>query len=103
MNKSRKGDKSMILRKPYAFFIKYFRVINLIMAIFMAILTYQTIVIGKFLTNYIKDYSIGNNFAISNYINFYSFLMCILVIVLTIIVTSVMIVKKKPKKLYIFN
>lgn len=93
----------MILRKPYAFFIKYFRVINLIMAIFMAILTYQTIVIGKFLTNYIKDYSIGNNFAISNYINFYSFLMCILVIVLTIIVTSVMIVKKKPKKLYIFN
>lgn len=94
----------MIFRKPYAFFIKYFRIINLTMAVLMAILIYQTFKIGNFLTEYINDYIMATDgFALSHYINFYLFLLTLLVIILTIVVTSVMFVKNKPKKLYIFN
>ena len=93
----------MILRKPYAFFIKYFRVINIILAVLMAVLIYQTVIIGKFLTDYIADYNVADNLVISNYISFYSFLLCLLVVILTIVITSVMFVKNKPKKLYIFT
>ena len=93
----------MILRKPYAFFIKYFKIINLIMAFLMAALLYQSVVIGKFLNKYIVNNAIGTNFVISEYISFYSFLFCLAIIILIIIVTMVMFVKKKPMKLYIFN
>lgn len=93
----------MILRKPYAFFIKYFRIINLIMAILMAILIYQTTILGSFLNSYVKDYTVANNFVLSNYINFYSYIFCLIIIVLTIVVLSVMFIKQKPKKLYLLN
>ena len=94
----------MIFRKPYAFFIKYFRVINLIMAVFMAVLIYHTLTVGRFLNEYINDYILAtNNFSLGSYINFYTFLLIIIIIILTIVVTSVMFVKDKPKKLYIFN
>ena len=94
----------MILKKPYAFFIKYFRVINLIMAVLMALLIYQTLKVGKFLNLYISDYlTATNNFVLSNYINIYTFLLIILIIIFTIVVTSVMFIKNKPKKLYLFN
>lgn len=94
----------MIFRKPYAFFIKYFRVINLIMAVLMAVLIYHTLTVGRFLNEYINDYILAtNNFSLGSYINFYTFLLIIIIIILTIVVTSVMFVKDKPKKLYIFN
>ncbi len=94
----------MILRKPYAFFIKYFRLINLIMAILMAILIYRTGIIANFFNDYIEDYvTASNGFLVGNYINLYSFLLALLIIILTITVLSVLFVKEKPKKLYIFN
>lgn len=94
----------MIFRKPYAFFIKYFRLINLIMAAFMAVLIYRSFKVGNYINDYISDYvSATDGFVLSNYINFYVFLLTLLVVVLTIVVMSVMIVKDKPKKLYIFN
>ena len=74
------------------------------MAVLMAILIYRTIVIGKFLTDYLQDYATASSdFMLGNYINFYSFLLVLVVIIFTIVVTSVMFVKDKPKKLYIFN
>lgn len=94
----------MILRKPYAFFIRYFRLINLIMAILMGILIYRTGIIAKFFSDYINDYvTASNGFMVSNYISLYSFLLALLIIVLTIVVLSVLFVKEKPKKLYITN
>lgn len=94
----------MIFRKPYAFFIKYFRVMNLIMAVLMAALIYHTFIIGNFFTSYIDDYlKAVNNFSLGNYINIYDFLLIIIIIILTIVVISVLFVKNKPKKLYLFN
>lgn len=94
----------MILRKPYAFFIKYFRLINLIMAILMGILIYRTWKIAKFLNDYVNDYlNVSSDFMVSNYISMYSFLLSLLVVIFTVVVLSVLFVKGKPKKLYIMN
>ncbi|MCI9110569.1 MAG: hypothetical protein HFH47_02005 [Bacilli bacterium] len=94
----------MILRKPYAFFIKYFRLFNLIMAILMGILIYRTGIIARFFSDYINDYvTASNGFMVGSYINLYSFLLALLIIILTIVVLSVLFVKEKPKKLYITN
>lgn len=94
----------MILRKPYAFFIKYFKVMHLIMAILIAMLIYKTIGIVSFFNSYIDDYKITlTNFDLGGIINIYTFLIALVVIIATIIVMSVMIFKKKPKLLYIYN
>ncbi len=94
----------MILRKPYAFFIRYFKLINLIMAILMCFLIYRTGIIVKFFNEYINDYvTASNGFVLGNYITLYSFILALLIVIFTVIVLSVLIVKGKPKKLYIFN
>ena len=70
----------------------------------MAIIIFNAVKISRFLTNYIADYTIVNSsFSPGHYINFYTFLLILLVIILLVFVISVMFVKKKPKKLYIFN
>lgn len=70
----------------------------------MGIMIYRTIIIGSFLNTYIDDYSAATaNFSLGDYINLYSFIVVLLIIIFTIIVMSVMIVKQKPKKLYIIN
>lgn len=94
----------MILRKPYAFFIRYFKLINLIMAILMCFLIYRTGVIANFFNEYINDYvTASNGFILGNYINVYSFILALFIVIFTVIVLSVLFVKGKPKKLYIFN
>ena len=94
----------MILRKPYALFIKYFKIIHLIMALLIGILIYRTGVLLSFFNTYLEDYNVAiNGFELGATINIYSFILALLVIVATILVMSVMIVKKKPKLLYIYN
>ncbi len=94
----------MILRKPYALFIKYFRLINLAMAVLMGILIYRTWVITGFLNSYIGNYLLAtDDFVLGHYINFYSFIMALIIVILNVVILSVLFVKKKPKKLYIFS
>ena len=94
----------MILRKPYAFFIKYFRIINLTMAILMGITMFRTWKTTSFFVDYVNDYSaVMSKFSINDYSNFYNFVLVLLIIVLTIIVLSVVVIKNKPAKLYVFN
>lgn len=94
----------MILRKPYAFFVKYFKFIHLIMAILISIFIYNTAKIMLFLDSYIKDYtSIMGSFNLGEIINVYTFIVSLVVVVFNIIVLSVMYVKKKTKVLYVYN
>ena len=94
----------MIVRKPYALFIKYFKVIHIIMALFIGILIYRTGVLLHFFNTYINDYQTATDgFITGNYINLYSFLLVIIIIIANIAILSVMFVKKKPKLLYILN
>ncbi len=94
----------MILRKPYALFIKYFRIIHLVMAILIGILIYRTNILLSFFGTYLDDYKLAlDGFVLGDTINIYSFLLILIIIIATVAVMSVMIVKKKPKFLYIYN
>lgn len=94
----------MILRKPYAFFIKYFKVLHAVIALFVGFLLYTSFKIYNFFNIYINDYNSAlNNLSPRTLINIYSFLSILCIIILTIILLSVMIYKKKPKSLYIYS
>lgn len=94
----------MILRKPYAFFIKYFKLFHAIIAVLVAFLLYRSFTLYNFFRIYVTDYSSAlNDLSPSTLMNMYSLLMVFGIIILVIILLSVMIYKKKPKALYIFS
>ena len=94
----------MILRKPYAFFIKYFKLLHAIIAVLVAFLLYRSFTLYNFFRTYVTDYSSAlNDLNPRSLLNMYSFLMVLGVIVVIIILLSVMIYKKKPKFLYIYS
>lgn len=94
----------MILRKPYAFFIKYFKLFHAIIALIVGVLLYRSLKLYNFFSSYVSDYSSAlNDLSPRTLITMYSFLMILLVIILIIILLSVMIYKRKPKSLYIYS
>lgn len=94
----------MILRKPYAFFIKYFKLLHAVIAVLVAFLLYRSFTLYNFFRAYVTDYSSAlNELNPRSLLNMYSFLMVLGVIVIVIILLSVMIYKKKPKFLYIYS
>ena len=94
----------MILRKPYAFFIKYFRWFHVAIAILSAFLIYKSFELTSFFSDYNKNSQlIANGFEVGDYLNIWIFLIAFLVIVLNIFLLSVMIVKKKPFIQYVYN
>lgn len=93
----------MILRKPYAFLIKNFKRIHLLLCIPMIYIAYQSNNILTFLNEYIKTGTFTRTtFSLSStYINIFMFIAPLLVVVLTTIVFILMRLKRKPKLLYL--
>lgn len=91
----------MIFRKPYAFLIKYFKLIHLILFTLIAFLTYR----ANLLLNFFKDYIGGSVKEIisSNYINTSVYLFAGIVIILSIVIFLLMKYKEKPRLIYIIN
>lgn len=92
----------MIIRKPYAFLIKHFRMIHLILSVLLVFLATKTHAIFTFFNNYVKNgyYAFSNNLS-SRYINFYMFIAIVLVIVVTSFVYLLMKWKQKKRVFYI--
>lgn len=93
----------MILKKPYAFLIKYYRVIHLALALFLGAIAVKMSNILKFFNAYIK-----NNYTstvVSNLDSIYTPLSLFAIILVVIfLVTAILILlmhKKKPTKLYV--
>lgn len=93
----------MILRKPYAFFIKHFKLLHVILVFLSAYLAFKTLNLSMFFSDYGKAMQIISNFEMGEYINVYLFLINMLIIILNIIILSVMIVKKKPFVQYVYS
>ena len=90
----------MILRRPYAFLIKHFRLIHLILFALLAIITYN----ASTVLNFFKDYITANgNMEIlsSNYINVFIYIAPIIIIGLSILIFYLMKYKDKPRLYYI--
>ena len=92
----------MILRRPYAFLIKHFRLIHLIMS---GMLLY-VILKSRDMLNFFKDYIAYNgNIEVisSDYISYFIFVSLFLIIVLSVVIFYLMRYKKKPRLFYIFT
>lgn len=91
----------MILRKPYAFLIKKFKIIHLILSLLMIYVAYKINSILNFIYDYINN--IANVNIASSYINFILFLAVVFIIIISLILYILMRYKKKPKLLYLFT
>lgn len=93
----------MVFKKPYAFFIKYFRIINLALVLLMVYLGYKM----NLLHQAVNDIYMGN---LTNYTNldidFIGFSMYFLLFLITIFIIIIILTlkrKDKPYKDYLFN
>lgn len=90
----------MILRRPYAFLIKHFRIIHLIMFAFLAYLTFKS----SNIVNFFKDYiSYNGNIEVisSNYLDIITFIAALFITILSLTIYFLMRYKQKPRMLYI--
>lgn len=94
----------MILRKPYAFLIKHFKLIHLLMAICMGILLYQTTVLQNFFnefTNYSQVIVDSNITGVL--INGYIYIFPVIIVLMAFIVLVLMSLKGKPRIYYLMT
>ncbi len=94
----------MILKKPYAFFIKNFKLFHLILFVLSSILLYRTSLIYGFMKEYSKTSTnvIGKELTTSLFVPWAYILIAILIIV-NILLIVIMIRKDKPYIYYIIN
>ncbi|NLM62883.1 MAG: hypothetical protein GX190_01030 [Mollicutes bacterium] len=94
----------MILRKPYAFFIKQFKTIHLIMSLLIAYLIYRTTLIMSFFNEYLGSIdSKVDPTAHDTLFNTFVFLTPVLIILMSILILWIFILKKKPFVFYVTN
>ena len=93
----------MILKKPYAIFIKYFRLLHFVLAIFIFLVLYRSSKIYNFFRVYSIDYRAVSNEISSYSFNFMYYFLIFIILAITIILLVVMIYKDKPKRLYIYS
>ena len=89
----------MILRKPYAFLIKYFKVIHLILTFFSIYLVFKT----SGMLSYFNDFISGNvgKLEAINYISSFYIFIIILSVIMCLVIITLMRYKKKSYLLYI--
>ena len=94
----------MVLRKPYKFFIKHFRLIHLILALLSSYLLVRTSGLINFLYDYVSNSNtiVGTGTS-TEYFSGLMILSSILVLLGSIIILIVMKMKKKPVLFYIIN
>lgn len=94
----------MILRKPYAFFIKHFRLIHLILASLIVYSLYRTKIVLDFFNEYAATtMSVVGQDLTGTYLYGIIYLIPIFIIAVTILIMVIMIVKKKPSLFYFIN
>ena len=95
----------MIIKKPYAFMIKHFRLIHLLILIPMIYLATQTREIITFFSEYVaSNYTFTSNDVLStlasNYINIFMYIAVIIIMVVFIAMSILLQRKEKPTKFY---
>lgn len=90
----------MILRKPYAFLIKRFKLIHLIISSMMIYLVLKTSKAVKYFNDYISSNSILRALA-DNYFNNLMFILIILIIIGSAVIYYLLRYKNKPKTTYL--
>ena len=92
----------MIIRKPYAFLIKHFKKIHIILLFLSAFIYYKHLQITSFVNEFMRleTYDMYNE-PITNYVSFLPIFSMILLFLGSILLIILLRHKKKPWKLYI--
>lgn len=92
----------MVLRKPYAFLIKHFRMIHVILLGLFGFICFRSHLLYVFLTKYIADSRIVTGFEDLSqmYIGFPVYLVLFLIILVSITIIVLLTQKKKPRTFY---
>ena len=93
----------VILRKPYAFLIKYFQVIHLVLLVLCSVLFYQSITLQNFVRDFISTESYNASLeSVHRYVNFTSYVAFFLLFAILFVLMILLRYKKKPWKIYLF-
>lgn len=94
----------MILRKPFAFFIKHFKMFHFVMLLFMIYVMYSSSSILSFLNEYLNStLSLINHDVITTLYGNLLYISIIFIFIITIVILVLLLFKGKPVKFYIFN
>ena len=94
----------MILRKPYAFLIKNFKLIHLILAILMGLFFSKLRSIAEFFKNYIDEGIYGQVFnAVSDNVGAFGIILPLIIIGVIILIAYILHMKQKPIRFYIVS
>lgn len=103
INNRREGLR-MILKKPYAFLIKHFRAIHLLLLVPIAYLISKTFRVVSFFRTYVSNNYTTNIINIAaEHISFYMYLAVLVIIGAVLAIYYLMRQKKKSTKLYFFT
>ena len=96
----------MILKKPYAFLVKHFRMIHVLLLLSASYLMYKSWNIASFFEKYISDnlrvYSIKMDELASTYVTIPMFIVSFAIFILTGVILYLMKHKKKPIFFYLY-
>lgn len=93
----------MILKKPYGFLIKHFKLIHLLLCIPLVYLLLKTGAIATFLNDYVSaNYYTNQTNLAGIYINYFMYLAILVVLFLVLTIYLLMRQKKKDTRFYLF-
>ena len=94
----------MILKKPYALFIKFFKLFHLVIFVLSSILLYRTSLVYSFMKEYCKSTPnvIGKNLVSTLFVS-WVYILIFIILAINILLIFIMIRKVKPYMYYIFN
>ena len=93
----------MIIKKPYAFLIKKFRLIHGLLFIMLVYLAVKSVSIFTFFNDYANErYYVNTIDLASTYVNIFMFVVCILAILFGMLIYYILSIKKKNRKIYLF-
>lgn len=92
----------MILKKPYAFLIKNFRFIHLILTVLIGFLLFKTYSLYSFFSRYVSNvYATLSDAIPSNYITIFMYLIAVIIVTFSLAMYLLMRKKEKPRNLYV--
>lgn len=93
----------MIVRKPYAFLIKHFRLIHAILFLMLLYLSIRCLSIYSFFNDYATNHYFNQVISLaSDYIKPLMFIVCIISILLGAVIFYLLSIKKKKRTFYVF-
>ena len=94
----------MVLKKPYAFLIKNFRIIHLVLTFLIGYLFVKTYNIYSFFDRYVDNvFSALSDALPTNYVTVFMFLVSIIIVSFSLAMYLLMKQKKKPKAFYVWS